>query len=128
MTSVPVGSLPSVAIARPASNGANAMAAAAPTTDNPPSSETLEREARLLAEARRAVQRGDGPRALAILDQHAREFPSGFLSSDRAAERIVVLCSLGRRDEAIAAAKVFLAGRPIGPLTQRVTTSCAGQP
>ncbi len=66
------------------------------------------------------------PGGLALLDEHARTFPNGFLASDRAAEHIVVLCGLGRQDEAAREAKAFLAGRPEGPLTRRVTMSCAG--
>jgi hypothetical protein len=36
--------------------------------------------------------------------------------------------SLLQRCEAVREAKVFLAGRPEGPLTRRVTTSCGGEP
>ncbi|MDB4934132.1 MAG: hypothetical protein JWP87_1104 [Labilithrix sp.] len=124
VTSIPsisVDALPSASAARPASPSAITSAAA-------PAADTLEREARLLADARRAVQRGDNTRALALLDEHARVFPKGWLASDRAAEHIVVLCNLGRRAEAKAEATVFLAGRAESPLTRRVATSCAGQP
>ena len=93
-----------------------------------PAADTLEREARILADARRARQSGNGEEALALLDEHARVFPSGWLASDRDAERILVLCSLGRRDQAVREAAAFLAGRPKGPLTRRVELSCAGQP
>ena len=74
------------------------------------------------------MARGDAAQGLALLDEHAQTFPKGFLAGDRAAERIVVLCGLGRRDEAVREAKVFLAGRPEGPLTRRVTMSCGGEP
>jgi RNA polymerase sigma-70 factor (ECF subfamily) len=142
--SVSVDSLPSANAPAANAPAANAPAANAPAAnakepplgaaarpaspDAPPSTETLEKEARLLAEARRAVQRGDGAQALSLLEEHARVYPNGWLANDRAAERIVVLCSLGRRDEAVREAKVFLAGRPVGPLTRRVTMSCAGEP
>ena len=92
----------------------------------PSSTDTLEQEARLLADSRQARQAGEGTRALALLDEHARTFPNGWLANDRAAERVVVLCSLGRRDEAVREATVFLKGRPKGPLTHRVEASCAG--
>lgn len=94
----------------------------------PTENDTLAREARLLAEAGRANQNGDGARALALLDEHAQTFPNGWLANERAAERIVVLCSLGRRAEAVREAAVFLDGRPKSPLTRRVELSCAGQP
>jgi hypothetical protein len=119
--SVSVDSLPTAATAV-----APPKAAPVATTVSAQPSDTLEREARLLADARQARQSGDGNRALALLDEHARTFPSGWLASDRAAERIVVLCGLGRRDEAVREANVFLNGRPKGPLTRRVELSCAG--
>ncbi|MDF2697313.1 MAG: hypothetical protein K0S65_5696 [Labilithrix sp.] len=97
----------------------------APPVASSAPSDTLEREARLLADARRALQGGDAVRALALLDEHAQVFPDGFLASDRGAERIEVLCSLGRRDEAVRDAKAFLAGRPRTPLAHRVELSCA---
>ncbi|MBX3263132.1 MAG: hypothetical protein KF782_25885 [Labilithrix sp.] len=119
--SVSVDSLPS---ARASTNGAAKPTPAAPASAPP--ADTLEREARLLADARRARQAGDGSRALSLLDEHARTFPDGWLASDRAAERVVVLCGLGRREEAVREAAAFLDGRPKGPLTRRVETSCAG--
>lgn len=99
-----------------------------PPEHAPSSSDTLEREARLLADVRRALKNGDDAGALALLDEHARVFPHGWLASERAVERIVVLCSLGRRADAVREATVFLDGRPRGPLTRRVEMSCAGQP
>lgn len=131
--SISVDSLPSAnVVPRGATPGPIALATASPEEPAPapsaPAADTLEKEARLLAEARRAVQRGEGTRALALLDEHARDYPKGWLASDRAAEHIAVLCSLGRRDEAVREAKVFLEGRPKGPLTRRVTMSCAGEP
>jgi hypothetical protein len=126
LPSISVESLPSANIARPPASAPAKPSEPASAEANPPTSETLEKEARLLAEARRAVQRGDAAQGLALLDEHARTFPNGFLASDRAAEHIVVLCGLGRHDEAVREAKTFLAGRPEGPLTRRVTMSCAG--
>lgn len=130
--SISVDSLPSAnAVTRgaAATPSAPASANAGPKeAAPPPAADTLEKEARLLAEARRAVQRGEGTQALALLDEHARDYPKGWLANDRAAEHIVVLCSLGRRDEAVREAQVFLEGRPKGPLTRRVTLSCAGEP
>jgi RNA polymerase sigma-70 factor (ECF subfamily) len=126
LPSISVDSLPSASLAQPPGASGGKLAAA-PAASQAPSSETLEKEARLLAEARRAVQRGEAAQGLALLDEHARTFPNGWLAADRAAERIVVLCSLGRRDEAVRESKAFLVGRPDGPLTRRVTASCAGE-
>jgi RNA polymerase sigma-70 factor (ECF subfamily) len=131
LPSMSVGALPSAHLARlpVASPRANAKPTELATGGSHAlASETLEKEARLLAEARRAVARGDAARGLALLDEHAQTFPNGFFAGDRAAERIVVLCGLGRRDEAVRDAKVFLAGRPEGPLRRRVMMSCGGEP
>jgi len=99
-----------------------------PTTAKPGSSaDTLDQEARLLTDARQALAHGDGDQALARLDEHARRFPNGWFVADRAAERIIVLCSLGRRAEAVEQATVFLRSRPKSPLTRRVEASCAGE-
>lgn len=125
-----VTSIPSISVDALPTASASAARPARPaivTSAAPAADDTLEREARLLAGARRAVQEGDNTRALALLDEHARIFPKGWLASDRAAEHIVVLCNLGRRAEATAEATAFLAGRADSPLTRRVATSCAGQ-
>jgi len=121
---VSVDALPSVVPAPAVGEPRRGAATAPATTERSPDS--LEKEARLLAEARRAVKAGERERALALLDEHARAFPNGWLASDRAAEHIVVLCSLGRQVDAIEEARVFLEGRPKSPLTRRVETSCAG--
>lgn len=130
--SVAVTTLPDVAPAstpvqatkRPAASAlpASSLPAKPPATDD----DTLEKEARILADARSASQNHDGARALALLDEHARAFPHGWLASERDAERVLVLCRMGRQAEATRAAASFLEGRPKGPLTQRVEASCAG--
>lgn len=114
----------SAKVAEVAAKTAPQRAPEAPESDN----DGLAREAALLAEARQAEQRGDDQRALERLDEHARTFPNGWLAADRAAERIIVLCNLGRREEASREAAVFLQSRPKSHLTRRIATSCAGQP
>ncbi len=112
--SMAVDALPS------APSAAGAKPAPAPAT----SDDTLAREARLLAEAVHANEAGESVRALSLLDEHARIFPNGWLASERTAERVMVLCNLGRRDDAAREATAFLAGRPESPLTRRVASSC----
>lgn len=137
MPSISVDALPSAAVVPPAGRDprlpAVSVTASAPVAPGPvpapvAPADTLEQEARLLAAARHAVSGGDAEHALALLDEHARVFPNGWLASDRAAERVVVLCSLGRRAEATREATAFLAGRSPSPLTRRVEMSCAGAP
>jgi RNA polymerase sigma-70 factor (ECF subfamily) len=142
MPSVSVDTLPSVTPspgAPPASTAANRGSAKKPVgpaasdgpvgvaSNEPGNAESLEREARFITDARLALQHGNGDQALARLDEHARQFPNGWFAADRAAERIVILCSLGRRAEAVSEAKVFLENRPKSPLARRVEASCAGQ-
>ena len=128
LPSVSVDTLPNLAAAPATAETSRKPAASAPSSLRAPApaADTLEKEARLLADARRASQSGAGDRALALLDEHARTFPNGWLASERDAERILVLCRLGRRAEATRAAAAFLDGRPKGPLTRRVELSCAG--
>lgn len=87
---------------------------------------TVDAEAALLRNADAALKSGDAPGALALVDQHAKQFPNGILAEERDAERIVVLCALGRTDEARAAGAAFLRARPRSPLASRVRASCAG--
>ena len=94
----------------------------APAVPSPPS--TLVAETRLLRDADTALRVGDAGRALALLDQHAREFPSGVLAEERAAERILALCKLGRASDARVEATRFLTERPRSPLAGRVRSSC----
>jgi hypothetical protein len=83
-------------------------------------------EARLLREAHAALSTGDAAHALALLDEHARAHPAGALAEERDAERVVVLCKLGRASEARTEARRFLAGRPDSPLAAGVRASCGG--
>jgi len=81
-------------------------------------------EAELLREADEAVKAGDPTRALALLDRHAASYPNAILTEEREAERVVVLCALGRSAEARAAGAAFLASHPRSPMTARVRASC----
>ncbi len=88
---------------------------------------TLEAETRLLREAEVSLRAGDAQRALALLDEHAARFGGGILQEERAAERILALCALGRTGEARAEVDRFLLERPRSPLADRVRASCAAR-
>jgi hypothetical protein len=131
--SISVNALPTVAIVHSSENDMRKVAVPTPASISsseraPSPGDNLAREARLLSDARRALKSGDGAGALALLDEHARVFPGGALANERVAERVVVLCSLGRRADAAREGAIFLDGRPKGALTRRVEMSCAGQP
>jgi len=82
-------------------------------------------EARLLRRADDALQSGSFMYALQLLDELAVRFPSGVLAEERSAERVLVLCKLGRTDQARAEAARFLRSTPGSPLAKRITASCA---
>ncbi len=95
-------------------------------TSLPTSRSTLGAEARLLEEAFNAQRVGDPAQALARLDEHASRYPQGLLRAESSAQRVLVLCSLGRTDDARAEADRFVAEYPGTPLALRVRSSCAG--
>jgi hypothetical protein len=98
-----------------------------PTTLRPPqpSPSSLAAEMRLLETARAALSGGDARRALTLIQEHEREFPTGSLSEERRASKVFALCELGRRAEAARAAAEFLRTAPASPLRGRVLDSCA---
>jgi hypothetical protein len=89
-----------------------------------PAPSDVEAEVSLLGEAQRALRAHDEQRALALLEDHARRFPSGALGEEREATRVAALCALGRAAEAGAAADRFLVAFPGSPLTARVLHAC----
>jgi hypothetical protein len=86
---------------------------------------TVEAETRLVRAGVAALHSGDSARALALFDEHAIKYPRGVLAEERAAERVVALCNLGRYGEAHAAAAEFLRDHPHSPASTRVHGSCA---
>ena len=93
--------------------------------DEPPVA-TVAEETRLLRRADESLRDGDALRALALLDEHGREFPHGVLSEERSAERVLTLCKLARRAEARDEAARFLRRTPDSPLAAGVRASCGG--
>jgi outer membrane protein assembly factor BamD (BamD/ComL family) len=87
----------------------------------------LAEETALLRQAHAAIESGDGARALALLDQHARTYPSGALGEERDAARVFALCAASRAAEARREADRFLATHPRSPLAPRVRASCGGR-
>ena len=128
-------SLPQPAHAAAASGVSDAVHGAAPPPAAPspaaplpaasPAVTSLGPETALLESARAALGRGDAPGALALLERHEREFPTGTLVEERLAAKVLALCSLGRRDEAARAASRLLRMSPNSPLRARILDSCA---
>jgi hypothetical protein len=85
---------------------------------------TLDAEVVLLAETNAARQSKHPSQALALIDQHARDFPRGVLGPEFEAQRALALSALGRNGEACVVASRFLSAYPNSPLAPQVRSSC----
>ncbi|MBC8072189.1 MAG: hypothetical protein IAG13_27965 [Deltaproteobacteria bacterium] len=74
---------------------------------------------------RAAKSQADDLAALAVLDRHAREFPSGTLARERELLRAERLCALGRVAEVRAIAARVLADGADDPLARRMRDVCS---
>jgi len=96
------------------------------TPTGPPPSVVASARARLggetnaLRAARAAIERKDGARALAILDQHDHDYPDGLLGPDARVLRIQALATSGHDAEALSRADAFLLDYPHSPEAARV--------
>lgn len=89
-----------------------------------PAVDPLDEEVAWLRAARSSLHEGRPLEALQELDQSAIRFSGGVLAEDRNAERIFVLCALGRVDEARMHAERFLAQHPRSSYAPSVRSSC----
>ncbi len=112
------GNAPALAHARPSR--------AAPETTSPRAATSIERDNQRMLDAKDALAAGDAAGALAITEEHGREFPRSALADARSALRIEALCALGKREQARGEARVFADARPGSPVTARIERSCAG--
>lgn len=121
-------------IGPPTSDGADARAASGassrsrarvrpPTTKPEPAG--IGRELQLLAAASESVKRGEHEDALAVLQTHAREYPSGSLLEDREALRVIALCGAGRMTDGARAARAFTERFPSSVHTRRALEACS---
>jgi RNA polymerase sigma-70 factor (ECF subfamily) len=86
--------------------------------------EDVAAEAGLLRTTLGAIGRGDGARALDLVEEHGRRFPKGQLGAEFAAARVLALCRLGRTQEAKADADRFVRDNPRSPLVPRISRGC----
>lgn len=100
------------------------VAAAADEGPAPAVESTIAAETALLRRAHALLVGGDATGALALLDEHARTFPSGSLIQEREAERVAALCAAGQVERARAEATTFIAAHPGSPLASRVRRTC----
>ncbi|MBK6917613.1 MAG: hypothetical protein IPH07_09450 [Deltaproteobacteria bacterium] len=117
-------------IASPSSVGSRSPTRSSPrpppaaSTPTPPLAEQLFLETALLSRIRAAVDAGDDPEALALLRQHAREFPRGAMLEDREALLAIVGCRGGAATAAASAAS-FVRAHPRSPYAAAVRRACA---
>jgi len=111
-----------------AASAANVAPAAPPQVKaKQASSLNLEAEAKLLAEAQRALGSGHTSDALSQLNEYDRRFPSGMLRLEADAARVLALCRAGRKTEGEAATRRFLQRYPGSPQATRVEQACRGE-
>jgi hypothetical protein len=85
----------------------------------------LSRELALISKAQRAVRAGQSERALALLQRHAAEFPSGALLQERFATQALAFCALGRVAEGQRAIGELARRSASSPLLGSARRSCA---
>jgi hypothetical protein len=104
-------------------------AAKVPTSDDAiDGPDALEREMRLMSDARAALGAGDAGRAIKLLSTHAKQFPSGAFVLEREVSWITALCALGKTDAARKRAEPFLRKHGSHALAAKVRASCGGSP
>jgi hypothetical protein len=110
-----------IVVAPQVSTGADPASAAAAASAARPRSEAstagrLVEESRLVVRARDELRRGQAGAALRTLDELGRSFPAGALTHERAALEVQALAAAGRREQARAKARAFVAAHPSSPL------------
>ncbi len=114
---------PTLPRAQPHHERPSLPASAEPSAAPEPS--RLARETAALRDANEALRSGAAARALALLDDFAKQFPNGMLAEEALATRISALCKLGRVAEARALGVRFMLRFPRSPALGRVRGSCA---
>jgi hypothetical protein len=87
----------------------------------------VEAERLLLDEARAAFASGDHDKALALLRRHEQRFRGGVLSEERDALTVRALAALGKKSEAAALGRAFVAKYP-DSIMRPAVESAMGRP
>ena len=114
----------------PPAEAPKALSASSPTNKAPPTKTKpgdLSEELALLHQALAASRAGNPTRALALAQEHAKEFPSSHLSVERDAIEVRSLCSLGRAAEAHKIADRLQARAPSSPVRAALEETCVGK-
>ena len=81
----------------------------------PPAAVSIGGELASLDGAREALARGDAARALHLLDEYERRYPSGALSQEATMVRVKALLASGDERGAVTAGRRFVADHPTSP-------------
>ena len=84
----------------------------------------LREEMALIARARAAMREREPKRALEVLENHLRDFPTGRMREDRAALRIEALCLVGKRRQASIELERFERTHPASANLERLRSLC----
>ncbi len=115
----------STKLALPTSNGQQPAIGQLPSAPSNQRPTMLAAESRGLVAVQSALTAQNPVLALQLLSAQENEFGSGALGQERAAARVIALCSAGRIADAVAARERFLAAYPNSPLARRVGGVCA---
>lgn len=120
---------PRAPVTKPAPRAAKARRVQAPRATGETGAERSDPElleaVRLLARARRALDRQEPALALGLLDELDARFARELLDEERAATRVLSLCASGEPASALALARSTFADRPRSIYTRRLEQSCA---
>ncbi|MCH9682236.1 MAG: hypothetical protein K0V04_12430 [Deltaproteobacteria bacterium] len=89
-----------------------------------PAVASMRAELELLSRAQSALRSGRANEALKLVAEHARRFPHGAVSQERAALEVAALCEAGRTEQGRAVAAKFARAYPRSPLGARVREAC----
>jgi hypothetical protein len=115
-------------VAVPAAASARSALPAASSSRNQAPEGGLGGEAALLESAERALRDHDGPRVLALLDEHSRRFPDGIFLVEAEAARAIATCDMGDRERGNDLAAELARRWPNAPVLPRVLAACRTPP
>jgi hypothetical protein len=95
-----------------------------PSQVAPHRADNLAREVEILSRAGAELHAGQAEAALAALDEHQRNFPSGVLAQERLVARVRALCALGRLTEAKIELERLARTSPNSPHEARARKTC----
>jgi hypothetical protein len=143
--SVPLSATPGLPVTQPAAPSSDSGGERAPAVSAEPVAAPLRstkprapaasvtapgasEEALLVAAAEAQLRAGHAAAALALYEQHLREYPKGALRHESQSGRVAALCGVGRSAEARAEIERFAVRYPGSPTLLRMQRACDSEP